>query len=114
MKIIALTIFIFLSINSFGAERYANAKIERVEACNSNGHHILLMLKEISGTTPSVSNGCSNDASFPFVRIASDQYPSGLNESLLSIALTAFASGKTIRIRYDDEINQVRSIAVMY
>jgi hypothetical protein len=114
IKVLISVYILLFSAQAFSSEQYANANVLRIEACGLSSHQVLVYLHEVSGTTPSAGNGCSNDITEPFVRIASDDYPAGLNNSLLSIALSAFATGKTVRIRYDDTNNQAISIAINY
>ncbi len=102
---------LLIAQQSVAAEKYVDAKLARVESCTIGGGLVFLFLKEASGAVPSVSNGCANDALFPYIRLTSDGTLTEIHKSMISIALMAYATEKEVRIRYDDEINQIISIA---
>ena len=110
-------IFLFLLIASYSIAasadiKYVDAKVERIETCKS-GNTIYIFLKEITGTSPSSGNGCSNDAVYPYVKLNSENgVITELEKIMFSSALAAHASEKSLRIRFEDSNNVLISIAI--
>ncbi|TDF41393.1 hypothetical protein EYS14_00595 [Alteromonadaceae bacterium M269] len=113
-KLTSITALLALfSFTSQADIQYVDAKIQRVEVCDAGGGTITAYLSEVSGTTPSTSNGCSNDQVLPFVRIATSQAEFESKAIMVSVALTAFSTDSTVRIRYDDsQSNKVNSLTI--
>ena len=112
-RILLAVVLIIFSSNSLSAVRYFNGKIERIEVCKSNGGTIYLYFKDINGTTPSITNGCSNDIALPYVRLNNDiGVLSDFEKTILSTALAAQASNKSLRVRYDDQSMFLQSLAI--
>lgn len=92
--------------------KYLNARIERIEACKSDGN-VYVYVKDISGTTPLSSNGCSNDLNIPSVKLNTTAGSlTELEKLMSSIALAALASDRFVRVRFDDETKNMASIAL--
>ncbi len=112
------SIFLFIGLGIFSGYvfsdvKYFNGKVERVETCKSNGGTVFVYFKEIVGAAPVSTNGCSNDISLPYVRLNSNTGTlSDMEKSMLSTILTAQASERSLRVRYDDQSWFVQSIAV--
>ena len=112
MKILFTLGLLMASFSAFSAVQYFNGKIERIEVCKSNGG-INLYFKDINGSTPAITNGCSNDIALPYVKL-NDTIGSltDFEKSILSTALTAQAAERSIRVRYDDQSMLIQSIAI--
>ncbi len=114
MKKILLLITVFTFSNfAFSATQYFNGKIERVEVCKSNGGTVYIYFKEVDGTAPVSTNGCSNDVAFPYVRLNNNVGTlTDFEKATLSTALAAQAAEKSLRVRYDDQSMFLESIAI--
>ena len=111
-KSIFLVFFLGISCVSYGEQKYFNGKVARIETCTQGGT-VYLFVKEVTGTSPSSANGCSNDLSFPYVKLNSvDGEVSEVEKVIVSTALSAQASDRAIRVRFDDQNNQLISIAM--
>ncbi len=115
MKIKAL-LFVSLfwsSVSAMAETKYLNGKIERIETCKNGGGAIFLFFSDITGTTPSASNGCSNDIVLPFIQLNSvNGELTGFEKVILSQALSAHATGASVRVRFDDETRLLVSLAI--
>lgn len=108
-----VTILLIISSNSFSATQYFNGKVERIEICKSNGGNVFIYFKDISGTAPMSTNGCSNDIALPFVRVNSSVGTlSDIEKSIVSTALAAQVSERSLRVRYEDQSWYIESIAM--
>lgn len=112
-KTLLSLVLLMLSSHSFSETQYFNGKVERIEICKSNGGNVFVYFKDISGTAPTSTNGCSNDIAFPFVRINSTAGTlSDIEKSILSTVLAAQASERSLRVRYEDQDWYIESIAI--
>ncbi|GAB6096170.1 hypothetical protein JCM14469_24230 [Desulfatiferula olefinivorans] len=101
------------SSSVFGQTQYFNGKIERIEVCKSNGGSVTLFFDVANGTAPAVTNGCSNDVAFPYVRVNHDKgIISDFDRTIVSTALSAQMADRSLRVRYDDQSMIVESLAV--
>lgn len=110
-KIVLLTLLMVFSNASYSAIKYFDGKIERIETCKS-GSSVYVFIKDIVGTTPAASNGCSNDIRLPYVKLNNNESITELEKLMFSIALSAHATDKSIRVRFDDETKMLISIAI--
>jgi hypothetical protein len=104
---------LFAGNKAIAAEQYVNATVSRIEVCDlGTGPLVTVLISATSGTTPSTTNGCSNDVSLPYVQLSSSDVE--VRKAQLSVAFTAHALGRVVRIRYDDvTANRVISIAIL-
>ena len=112
-------VFIFgiicLMVSGFAVAetKYLTGKIERIETCKNSGGVVYIYVKDISGTTPTASNGCSNDLVLPYLRLTSENGTvTEYEKIMLSIALTAQTAEKQVRIRFSDTTNTLVSLAI--
>ncbi len=114
MKRILLLIAVFTFSNvALSATQYFNGKIERVEVCTSNGGTVYIYFKNIVGTTPIATNGCSNDIAIPYVRLNNNIGSlTEFEKATLSTVLAAQAADRSLRVRYSDQSMFLESIAV--
>ena len=114
MKTFLMSVFFIIFCHGALADvQYFNGKIERIEVCKSNGGTIFIYFKDIVGVAPAKSNGCSNDVAFPLIWL---NHKIGelteFDKVILSTALTAQASERSVRVRYDDQTRFLQSLAV--
>ena len=98
---------------AFADVQYFNGKVERIESCVSAGGITAIFFKDIVGTVPTSLDGCSNDISLPYVRINhTTGQMSEFEKQMMSLALSAQATEREVRVRYDDQTLTLQSIAI--
>ena len=85
---------------SFGTEHYTEARITQVDASDAG---IVFFLQVVSGDTPPVGNGGSNEpVSKSFLALANTPETIASRKHLLSAAFVAMSAGTIVRFRWDD------------
>ena len=93
---------------------YVDADIYRVEVCKAtNPDALFIFLQNTAESTPTNSDGCSNDISLPYVRLEIGE-ANIANDAIISLAYTAYVSNKRVRIRYDNTDNQNKILAIAF
>lgn len=112
MKYFMIFCFCVFTCYSFAETMYVEAKISRIESCKNLGGIILIQFESVSGAALPENNGCSNDIIRPYIKVNSvDGNLNDFEKVMLSIAFTAFATDKLVRVRFDSETNALVSLA---
>jgi len=113
----SLAALLFIASSAFCTVRNSQANIMHIESgVRSNGtKYVVLFFKNVTGDALPLGNGLTNEANQPYLMLADDNFGAGdvtNKQFMLSVALTAYSTGSSVDLNWDDISASNRIIAI--